>query len=336
MALVTLVERRAILDAENAIGQGLADLAAQTSDKLERGMFERYREVALMAAQPALTDPNTDGAALARALARVQQSYSYYEWIGVVGVDGKVRATGNGLLVGADVSARPWFREGLLDGYVGDVHEAVLLARLLPTQAEPRRFVDLSFPFADASGKIRGVLGTHLSWNWAREVERSVVGSVARRSPVDTLILDRTGRVLLGPSNLLDRRLTWAACTAPPPSARAGSCSSAGATGATTWSATTGQWLCQLPRTGLDRAGAPGRRQRLCAGARHAPLHALVRGRPGAGVFAGRRGAGAPHHAPARAPDQRGQRAQGRGGAAGAAGRRLCRGARAARVAQHR
>ena len=207
VALVALVERRAIDEAENAIGQGLADLAAQTSDKLERGMFERYREVALLAAQPGLTDPGTDPARLARALARVQQSYSYYEWLGIVGLDGKVLASGNGLLAGVDVSARPWFREGLRDGYVGDVHEALLLARLLPPQEGARRFVDLAFPFADAGGKVHGVLGAHLSWNWAREVERSVVGSVARRSPVETLILDRTGRVLLGPEALVDKRL---------------------------------------------------------------------------------------------------------------------------------
>ena len=207
LALLGTVERRAVGQLERQIGAGLADLAVQASDKLERGMFERYREVALIADRPSLADPAYDNARLTRTLRRVQETYSYYEWIGVAGIDGKVKATGNGLLVGADVSKRPWFHQGLEGGYVGDVHEAVLLAKLLPAQAEPRRFVDVAFPYVDAAGKVQGVLGAHVSWNWAREVARSVVDANARSAPLDALILDAGGRVLLGPPDLADRVL---------------------------------------------------------------------------------------------------------------------------------
>lgn len=207
LALLGLVERRAIGQLEIQIGAGLADLAAQTSDKLERGMFERYREVELIAARPMLTDPAYDATRVADALRRVQDSYSYYEWIGVVDLAGKVTATGNGLLVGADVSKRPWFRQALEGGYAGDVHEAVLLAKLLPPQSEPRRFVDVAFPYLDAAGRVQGVLGAHLSWNWARDVERSVIGSATRDAPVHALILNGEGRVLLGPPDLVDKVL---------------------------------------------------------------------------------------------------------------------------------
>ncbi len=204
-ALVVFFERRAIAQIEAQIGQGLSDLAAQTSDKLERGMFERYREVALIAGRPVLTDPNYGEARRALGLAQVQQSYSYYEWLGIADVDGKVLASGNNLLIGANVAARPWFKEGLRGGFVGDVHEAVLLAKLLPPQSgEPRRFVDVAFPFAGEDGKVKGVLGAHLSWSWAREVERSVIGSVARQGRLETVILSRSGLVLLGPLDLLD------------------------------------------------------------------------------------------------------------------------------------
>ncbi|MFC5478562.1 ATP-binding protein [Massilia suwonensis] len=207
LALLGLVERRAIGQLEQQIGAGLADLAVQASDKLERGMFERYREIGLIADRPSLADPAYDNARLTRTLRRVQETYHYYEWIGVAGLDGKVKATGNGLLVGADVSKRPWFRQGLEGGFVGDVHEAVLLARLLPAQPEPRRFVDLAFPYVDTAGKVQGVLGAHVSWNWAREVAHSVVGANARSAPLDALILDAAGRVLLGPPELADRVL---------------------------------------------------------------------------------------------------------------------------------
>ncbi|MFC5510085.1 ATP-binding protein [Massilia jejuensis] len=207
-ALVALVERRAVAEVETRIGEGLADLASQTSDKLERGMFERYREVALIARRAALVEHDYEAAARAQVLAQVQQSYTYYEWLGIADRDGKVLAAGNNLLVGANVASRPWFRQGLVGGFVGDVHEAVLLAKLLPPQpGQGRRFVDVSFPFADAGGKVQGVLGAHLSWRWAREVEQSVVGSFARRNSVETFILSSTGKVLLGPPELIDATL---------------------------------------------------------------------------------------------------------------------------------
>ena len=203
--LLVFFERRAIAQIEAQIGQGLADLAAQTSDKLERGMFERYREVALIAGRPVLGASADDAQRRSHGLAQVQQSYAYYEWLGIADVNGKVLASGNNLLIGANVSARPWFREGLRGGFVGDVHEALLLAKLLPPQpGEPRRFVDVAFPFADSAGKVQGVLGAHLSWSWAREVERSVIGSVARQGRLDTVILSSKGLVLLGPPALLD------------------------------------------------------------------------------------------------------------------------------------
>jgi len=210
VALVAVVERRAVEQIRTRIGNSLADLAAQTSDKLERGMFERYREVSLIASRTALTDPAYSPARRRQALARVQQSYSYYEWLGITDTTGKVLVAGNGLLEGADVSKRPWFADGLRGGYVGDVHEALLLDKLLPPQegGAPRRFVDVAFPFADDEGRIKGVLGAHLSWNWARDVERSVVGSADREGTVQTLILSAGGRVLLGPKDLMDTTLS--------------------------------------------------------------------------------------------------------------------------------
>jgi len=208
-ALILVVERRAIDQIKDRIGHNLADLAAQTSDKLERGMFERYREIALVTSRPVLTTEEYTLDQRRQALERVQRSYDYYEWIGLTDTDGKVLVSGNRLLEGADVSKRPWFIEGMRGGHAGDVHEALLLDKLLPPQADkgPRRFVDVAFPYADKNGKVRGVLGAHLSWNWARDVERSVVGSADRESDTQTLILSSTGRVLLGPRELMDTTL---------------------------------------------------------------------------------------------------------------------------------
>ncbi len=206
LALTAVIERKATEQVKSGIGFRLAELAAQTSDKLERGMFERYREVNLIAQRRDL------GADVAQArrretLDRVQASYGYYSWLGLAGMDGRVQVSARGLLEGADVSARPWFRDALKGIHVGDVHEAKLLSRLLPRQQEPLRFVDVAFPYRDEHGNTVGVLGAHMSWQWARDVERSVMAGIGTRRKGEALIVDARGTVLLGPQGMAGRHL---------------------------------------------------------------------------------------------------------------------------------
>ncbi|MCV4861533.1 hypothetical protein OFB63_36340, partial [Escherichia coli] len=65
------------------------------------------------------------------SLERLQKSYPAYSWIGLTDLGGIVRASTGGLLMGADVSQRPWFPGGLKGPHLGDVHDALLLSRLL-------------------------------------------------------------------------------------------------------------------------------------------------------------------------------------------------------------
>ncbi|GAB3546730.1 hypothetical protein GCM10027343_24980 [Noviherbaspirillum agri] len=190
------------------IGNGLAELALQTSDKLDRGMFERYREVQLMAKRHDLTSPSIQAEEKRAILDARQETYHYYAWIGLVTPEGKVTAATQKMLEGADVSQRPWFRNALSGVYVGDVHEAVLLAKLLPQiDGEPKRFVDIAFPYLDAQGRIEGVLGVHLSWQWAREVEQSVMTPVRARRQVEAMIVGTDGTVLLGPPDVQGKKV---------------------------------------------------------------------------------------------------------------------------------
>lgn len=185
------------------IGNSLAELALQTSDKLDRGMFERYREVQLMARRQDLASASISTDEKRAILDARQETYHYYAWIGLVTPTGKVTAATQKMLEGADVSQRLWFRNALKGLYVGDVHEAVLLAKLLPsTDGEPKRFVDIAFPYLDAAGRIEGVLGVHLSWQWAREIEQSVMTPVRNRRQVEAMIVGADGTILLGPAAL--------------------------------------------------------------------------------------------------------------------------------------
>lgn len=191
--------------AETDVGRSLAELAYQTTDKLDQGMYERFREVKLMAERHEITDPSVAAPVKRALLDSMKATYPYYAWIGLTDDAGKVRAATGGLLENADVSRRPWFAAAYKGQHLHDVHEAVLLAKLLPNpRGEPMRFFDIAFPYRGSDGAIEGVLGAHLSWEWAADVERSVLRPLAERRAVDTLILSRGGAVLLGPREYAD------------------------------------------------------------------------------------------------------------------------------------
>jgi PAS domain S-box-containing protein len=197
------------------IGNGLAELAVQTSDKLDRGMFERFREVQLISLRHELGTTTGRPERTRAMLEALQETYPYYAWIGVTDASGKVTIATKGMLEGLDVSARPWFRNALKGIYLGDVHEAILLAKLLPNPAnQPMRFVDVAFPYTDRDGRLAGVLGAHLSWQWAKDIVQSIIEPLAARRHVELLIVGANGTVLQGPSDMMGKTVALPSFTA--------------------------------------------------------------------------------------------------------------------------
>lgn len=209
LILSQVIEHEAASSLRAEIGQRLADLALQTTDKLDRGMYERFREVQLMADRNEIGDPAVSPADKQKILDRMQQTYRYYAWIGIANMDGRIVAASNGVLQGADISKRPWYPNALRGVHIDDVHEAKLLAKLLPADGsgEPVRFVDVAFPFLNPDRSVGGVLAAHLSWSWARTIEQSVISSSARSRHIDAMIVGSDGTVLLGPPGLQGTRL---------------------------------------------------------------------------------------------------------------------------------
>lgn len=190
------------------IGLKLSGLSHHVSDKLDQAMFERYREFQLMAMRPTLGDPEVSAAEKQQWLEQIQRTYGSYSWIGVTELQGKVLAATGGLLVGADVSQRPWFGNALQEIHVGDVHDAKLLASKLPNPSgEPMRFVDVAFPYYDMVGRVAGVLGAHMSWKWADQVRDSVMTADVVQKGMEAFILAQDGTVLLGPREMIGAKL---------------------------------------------------------------------------------------------------------------------------------
>ncbi|SHH00382.1 diguanylate cyclase domain-containing protein [Massilia sp. CF038] len=208
VVLMLLVGWVSAADMKAAIARELSELAFQASDKLDRGLFERYREVQLLAERSLMADPAISLDAKRGQLQLMQRTYPTYAWIGVTDLQGRVMAASGGLLEGVDVSKRPWFQGAYRGIYLQDVHESVLLANLLPKNGnELQRFVDVAFPYRDAQGQFAGVVGAHLSWQWAKEVEASVLRPLASRNRVDTIIVSAKGVVLMGPAELIGKRI---------------------------------------------------------------------------------------------------------------------------------
>lgn len=178
----------------------LASVASTTAERLDRYMAVRQQEVRLFSELETLrTLWQNDPAPLRKALNQLQQSFSDFAWIGFARSDGMVAAATGGLLEGVSVAGRPWFKAGLSESMVGDVHEAQLLSSLLARRSdgEPYRFVDIAVPVKDSNGGVIGVLGGHLNWDWARGLIASAEDNDGN-TDTHIAVMSRTGTVLVG------------------------------------------------------------------------------------------------------------------------------------------
>jgi diguanylate cyclase (GGDEF)-like protein len=181
-------------------GLALNVVAQNIVRTLAAGLDDRSREVEALAADTDLWASGLGSDAVKRALARANASTPHSSWIGAAARDGTVLAASPGVLEGASVAARPWFQQGFKATHVGDVHTALLLAKLLPPSptGEPLRFVDFASPIL-LGGEVVGVLGRHGSWEWARSVIALMEPENAAELKLEVFIFDRTGHAIYTP-----------------------------------------------------------------------------------------------------------------------------------------
>lgn len=189
-------------------GLQLTQSAYLMVDRLDFDMSARAKELAVLSDLEALRDPARTGQAR-KLLNSLSDNFPSYSWIGLTDAHGTVVASTGSVLEGVDISKRPVFANGVDRVFVGDVHDAVLLAKLLPNPTgEAMKFVDISMPVRDETGRLAGVLATHLSWKWAYEVGRTLLEPLQQRLPsLEFLVIGEDGTVLLGPKQLIGKPL---------------------------------------------------------------------------------------------------------------------------------
>ncbi|WP_197675095.1 cache domain-containing protein [Halopseudomonas salegens] len=179
-------------------GELLFQRAKSATDLLETHLREREKEIALLARSPLLVNGDLGSAVIREVLEMRQQTNNEYAWIGVSGVDGRITQSTGGLLIDVQVDQRPWFQAALKGRFIGDVHEALLLAKKLENASpdQPLRFIDFAAPIKGPDGKTRGVLGAHAHWRWVTETVESVMTAGLDDSGIELLIADSRDNII--------------------------------------------------------------------------------------------------------------------------------------------
>jgi diguanylate cyclase (GGDEF)-like protein/PAS domain S-box-containing protein len=186
------ISRRQI---ERDLGETFARRAQNIVDALDRGMFERYREIQIVATLDDIRDPRAPTAKKRAILEKLQQTFNAYAWIGICDMQGNGTVGTGKYLEGKDLSKRPWCTQGRSGPFIGDVHDALLLSKLLPNPSgEMFYLVDVAAPVKDKHDRLQGVLCGHIFWRWAEEMLDS-----KKAEGIDILLLSKDGLVLAGP-----------------------------------------------------------------------------------------------------------------------------------------
>lgn len=199
--------RAGVQRVEAEIGGRLATLADQMQDKLDRGLFERYREITNAASLMPLFDMSASPDARERVLDQLRATFDEYAWIGYADRHGKVLSATDGIHVGTDISNWPTFHSALAAPVVGEAHAAPVGPADPKSDLGLGRVVDLAAPVVDAEGDTIGVLVAYLSWNWAEEIKDSLFGTEAQHPGVEVLVLAPSGVVLMGPAEYTNQTL---------------------------------------------------------------------------------------------------------------------------------
>ncbi|MET0962017.1 MAG: sensor domain-containing diguanylate cyclase [Noviherbaspirillum sp.] len=209
LALVLMVDQFARNYAQRQATVRLQQVAWQMRDSLNRGMRDAVGDVSLLAELKELRDARSPDD-MRRPMENMQRLSPNYAWIGLASPDGTIYAATQKLLEGKNVSARPWFQNARTGVTAVDYHAALMLEKMLQQGPDPWRFVDVSIPVLRSDGSVRGIMGAHLSWAWARELAVKLLAPAGERYALEILIVRNDGTVLLGPKSMEEKQLASA------------------------------------------------------------------------------------------------------------------------------
>lgn len=183
---------------EGQLGPSLETQAFQISDKLDRSIYERYRQLQFGATLAPLRAPVAPAAERRPVLDAILDAAPDLAWVGWADPDGTVVSATQGLLEKTSVADTAWFRGARERPYFG-VRETPDLARQLrvPNEDAGSRLMDIAVPVTDGKGRFVGVLAALVRWSAARAIQLSVVPETAQRERLGVTIYALNGDILL-------------------------------------------------------------------------------------------------------------------------------------------
>ncbi len=179
-------------------------LVTRMASQLDQDLHNRTVELKFLAGLQRLRDPDRSPQDKQALLLDKQAAYPFYAWIGITDTEGRILASTEPRINGADVSKRSWFIGGRQRQHVEDIHDAVLLGKLLPPprlDEMPLRLMDISLPLLDRDGRFIGVLATHLSLDWTYQLRNQLLDQIETPG-LEMLLVNRQGEVIVGSPTL--------------------------------------------------------------------------------------------------------------------------------------
>ena len=189
-------------------GQAMRREALLLGRALDVALQQRLQQLRDTADHPLLASGLIDPGEARLQLEALRGQQPALVWVAIVDPQGRVQVATNTLLEGSDQHQERWFTESMRAAWVGPRRPAgALTAHLGLEDGQAPPLIDLGVPMIDMQGRATGVLAARVRWDWLDELHRSMQTPDRHLPGSETLVLDRDGRVLLGPTAWLDRPL---------------------------------------------------------------------------------------------------------------------------------
>ena len=194
---------------QQGLGQGLRREAELLGRTLSITLQDQLLLVRQLASLPVLASGLMPAGETRLLLEQRRGQQPALMWLAVTDAKGRVRVATGSLLEGQDLSAEPWFTEGLKQPWIGERRPAGRLAPHVPLARDGQmaQLIDLAAPLVDYQGRTVGVVVARLAWSWLDELHSALYAEGHRSPGTDSLVLDRLGLVSIGPAGLLGRPL---------------------------------------------------------------------------------------------------------------------------------
>jgi len=102
---------------------------------------------------------------------------------------------------------KTWLAGGLKGSWIGDASRQSLQGeKSPPPHGDEMPIVDMATPVRNAQGSTVGAVNARLRWRWLEQYAHELRESLRHQSVPEALVLDREGRVLIGPESFRGRR----------------------------------------------------------------------------------------------------------------------------------